>query len=132
MATPGQIVSSPVPLGEVTRNVGAMLLANGDRLGASNAFAQREGDDYRFWIWRELVDDVKAFAAFLAAQGLERGDRCAFVTQNGYERAVAELAVMASGLVSVPIFAGYPKAMMSQLLTFTKAPARRTPAPSPS
>ncbi|GMU60220.1 MAG: AMP-binding protein [Myxococcaceae bacterium] len=130
VATPGQIVSSPVPLGEVTRNVGAMLLANGDRLGASNAFAQRDGDDYRFWIWRELVDDVKAFAAFLAAQGLERGDRCAFVTQNGYERAVAELAVMASGLVSVPIFAGYPKAMMSQLLTFTKAKALVCDAPA--
>lgn len=123
MAAPAQAVTCPLPLGEVTRNVGEMLLRNRERLGDTRAFAQRVDGAWRTWTWRELVDDVLRFASFLQKQGLRAGDRCGFVTANGYERLVTELAVMASGLVSVPIFAGYPRPLISQLLTFSKVRA---------
>ncbi|MEK7691769.1 MAG: AMP-binding protein, partial [Bdellovibrionota bacterium] len=50
--------------------------------------------------------------------GLKPGDRVGFVSGNSYFRLIAELAAMSGGFVAVPVFAGYPQALIGDLLEF--------------
>ncbi len=117
-----QGLKSSVTLGEVTPNIGTMLLNNAQRHGDQNAFAERQEGRYRYWSWRDMVGDVLKMAAFVAGgeefQSGTADNRVAFVSANGYHRLVAEMAVMGNGMVAVPIFAGYATDMMSDLLGF--------------
>ena len=110
-----------VPLsGTVTNNIGTMFLDNCKRYGPKPAFAERVAGQYRFWTWEQLTQDIVKLAVFFRQQGLRHGDRIAFISRNSYHRLISEMAVLSSGLVCVPIFAGYPLEMMSQLLSFSK------------
>ena len=89
-------------------SIGSMLLANQESRGKAAGFAQKEQGRYRYWSWQQLVDDIVSFAVFLESLDLqsEAGDtpRIAMISSNGYQRLVAEMAVMSCGLISVPIF----------------------------
>ncbi len=109
-------LKSSLSLGEVTPNIGSMLLNNMDRYGDKNAFAQREQGTYRYWSWQQMVDDILKIAAFVAEDSSDT--RVAFISANCYHRMVSEMAVMGSGLVAVPVFAGYAAELMSDLVGF--------------
>jgi len=117
-----QGLKSPLSLGQVTPGIGTMLLDNRDRFGDLDAFAERQGGPYRHWSWQQMVTDILQFADLALPQGLLpediSGNRVAFVSANCYHRLVAEMAVMGSGMVAVPVFAGYAPEMMSDLLSF--------------
>lgn len=112
-------MKSEISLGEVTKNIGTMFLDQLESHGEEFAFAQREHEKYCFYKRAELISNILSFSSFLFNQGLKKGDRVAFVTKNSYKRLVAEMAVMCSGLISVPIFAGYNRDLMSELLGFS-------------
>jgi 2-dehydropantoate 2-reductase len=116
-------MASSTPLGAYTRNIGTMLIENATRLGEANVCAERLDGKYHYWTWKTLLDDVLCFAAFLADQEVHAGDRVGFVTSNSYRRLVTELAVMSSGAVSVPVFAGYPGEFVGMLLEYAKVKA---------
>src|SRR3989338_2247778 len=116
-----RFVKSERGLDRVTKNIGMMLLGHRDRIGSMHAFAARRAGAYRYWTWESLVDDLLRVAAMLADRSLVAGDRVAVVSANSYERLVVEMALMGSGLVSVPIFSGYPKALICDLIGFSKA-----------
>ncbi|MBS0574968.1 MAG: AMP-binding protein [Proteobacteria bacterium] len=116
-----QFLRSTQELGELAANIGSLVLANAARRGSAPAFAERNGRNYRCVSWARLGADLGRIAAWLSAlPGADDGDgrRVAFIAGNGYVRHVCELAVMASGRVSVPIFAGYPAPLMAELLRF--------------
>jgi long-subunit acyl-CoA synthetase (AMP-forming) len=100
-------LKSDTALKSGTRNIGVMLLNNRDNYGDLNAFAQVEEETYQFWTWKELVEDIIVFAFYLQGKGLKKGDHIGIISRNYYHRLVVELAVMASGYVSVPIFHRY-------------------------
>lgn len=106
-------------LGEVQFTVGQMLLANGERYAKSAAFAERDGSQYRFWTWAELKRDLISFCQYLKDAGYKPGDRIGVVAGNNYARLIAEMATMAVGCVSVPIFIGYAKDFLNQLVEFS-------------
>jgi long-chain acyl-CoA synthetase len=54
---------------------------------------------------RELLEYIARARAFLAGQGLEKGDRVALLANNGIRWAAIDLAIMAEGLVVVPLYA---------------------------
>ena len=54
---------------------------------------------------RELVHMVDRARAFLAKQGLKKGDRCALLAHNSIRWIAMDLAIMAEGLVVVPLYA---------------------------
>jgi len=54
---------------------------------------------------RELLDLVVKACAFLASKGLKKGDRCALLAHNGIDWAALDLAMMAEGLIVVPLYA---------------------------
>ena len=112
-------LKSGLPLGKVTKNIGTMFLNNRDKFANKPAFAQKEQEKYRYWTWEELVDDISKFSVYLKSKGLKKGDRIAVISRNYYQRLVVEMAVLASGFVSVPIFFRYTEEMMTELLNFS-------------
>ena len=54
---------------------------------------------------RELLELVGKARSFLAAQHLNKGDRCALLSHNGIRWVAMDLAIMAEGLIVVPLYA---------------------------
>jgi long-chain acyl-CoA synthetase len=54
---------------------------------------------------RELLKRVGQARAFIAARGLKKGDRCALLAHNGTEWVALDLAIMAEGVMVVPLYA---------------------------
>ena len=53
----------------------------------------------------ELLAQVRQAREFLRAAGLSRGDRCALLAPNSIRWAALDLALMAEGIVTVPLYA---------------------------
>lgn len=107
-------------LGEQLPSVGSLFLQNTRKFGAAPAFAERVNGAYHHWSWNELLDQMIGISAFLSEKRLKKGDRVAFISSNSYNRLITEMAVMASGMISVPIFADYPNDLMAELLNFSE------------
>jgi long-chain acyl-CoA synthetase len=54
---------------------------------------------------RELLELVGKARSFLTAQHLNKGDRCALLAHNGIRWVAMDLAIMAEGLIVVPLYA---------------------------
>src|SRR3954447_26131963 len=52
----------------------------------------------------ELRDLITRARAFLSSRGLRRGDRCALLAPNSIRWVAADLAIMAEGLIVVPLY----------------------------
>src|ERR1700674_4385058 len=53
----------------------------------------------------DFLGQIAAARAFLRASGLARGDRCALVSPNSIRWAALDLAIIAEGLIAVPMYA---------------------------
>ena len=54
---------------------------------------------------RDLLEMVAKTRNFLASQGLKEGDRCALLAHNSIRWVTMDLAIMAEGLIVVPLYA---------------------------
>lgn len=54
---------------------------------------------------RELLQRIARARAFLASQKLRKGDRCALLAPNSIDWIAVDLAIMAEGLIVVPLYA---------------------------
>jgi long-chain acyl-CoA synthetase len=54
---------------------------------------------------RELLNLVGQARAFVASRGLKQGDRCALLAHNGIQWVPLDLALMAEGVIVVPLYA---------------------------
>jgi long-chain acyl-CoA synthetase len=54
---------------------------------------------------RDLLEEISKAREFLAARGLKKGDRCALYANNGLRWVAVDLAIMAEGLIVVPLYA---------------------------
>jgi long-chain acyl-CoA synthetase len=64
----------------------------------------RKDQDWVSLSWAEVERRVRHLAAGLAALGIRRGDRVALVAENRPEWAIADLAIMAAGAITVPAY----------------------------
>jgi long-chain acyl-CoA synthetase len=62
------------------------------------------GDAWETYTWRQLADRVREIAGGLLSLGLEKGDRVALMSGTRVEWTLADLAILAAGGVSVPIY----------------------------
>jgi long-chain acyl-CoA synthetase len=53
----------------------------------------------------QLLQRMASARAFLGTKGLKKGDRCALLAQNGIDWVAMDLAIMAEGLIVVPLYA---------------------------
>ncbi len=112
-------LKSEIKLGSFHQNIGTMFIANGKNFAKSNSFGARVKDHYRYWTWKQLTDDILAFSCYLKTEGLHPSDKVCLISSNSYHRLVCEMAIMASGMVAVPIFPGYPFELMGELIQFS-------------
>ena len=64
----------------------------------------------------ELLALVRQARRFLAARGLERGDRCAVLAPNSIRWAALDFAMMAEGLIVVPLYARQAPAELAGMI----------------
>jgi len=60
--------------------------------------------EWRETSWREVAGQVARWRAALAEEGFDAGDRTAIRLRNGLDWVYFDLAVLAEGLVSVPLY----------------------------
>jgi long-chain acyl-CoA synthetase len=66
---------------------------------------ERRGDVAASVTGCEVLEKVRKARASLSARGLKKGDRCALLAHNGIHWVAADLAIMAEGLIVVPLYA---------------------------
>jgi long-chain acyl-CoA synthetase len=54
---------------------------------------------------RDLLGSIAQARAFLSARGVKKGDRCALLAHNGVGWVAMDLAIMAEGMLVVPLYA---------------------------
>ncbi len=63
-----------------------------------------------------LLAQINAARAFLRASGLAKGDRCALVAPNSICWTALDLAIIAEGLIAVPLYARQAPAELAAML----------------
>jgi long-chain acyl-CoA synthetase len=64
----------------------------------------KRGGAYRPWSWERVAGEVRLVARALRARGVAPGDRVLLVAENRPEWAIADLAIMAAGAITVPAY----------------------------
>jgi long-chain acyl-CoA synthetase len=81
-----------------------LLLENARRRPQSIAIREKDLGIWQEWSWRDMLDEVRAFACGLAAQGLQRGEKVALIGDNRPQLYWAMAAVQCLGGVPVPLY----------------------------
>ncbi len=83
-------------------NLAAMFFARAEARGERPFVWSKHGGEYRPQSWRDVADEVSALSRGLRAAGIGAGDRVVLVSENRPNWAVADLAIMAAGAITVP------------------------------
>ncbi len=73
--------------------------------------------------YQDLSERVRQVALGLRALGIERGDRVAILSENRPEWAILDLATLAVGAVSVPVYPTLPASQVAHILSDSGAKA---------
>ena len=66
--------------------------------------------------WDEVNEQVRAFAAFLHARGVRKGDRVALLSENRPEWAITDLATQLLGAVNVALYGSTPASGVAYII----------------
>lgn len=86
------------------RSLVGLFLTRADDLGERPFLSAKTDGEWAAISWREAARQVAALAAALRYMGLADGDRVMIVSENRPEWCIADLAIMAAGLVTVPAY----------------------------
>jgi long-chain acyl-CoA synthetase len=75
----------------------------------------------REWTWGQALAEARAMALALEGMGLEPGDRVALISRNCAHWILADMAMILSGLVSVPIYPTANAATIRAILEHSEA-----------
>ncbi|WP_421851059.1 AMP-dependent synthetase/ligase [Novosphingobium sp.] len=85
-------------------NLVAMFLDRAEFFGDRPFLWAKRGGTRQSLSWREAADQVCLLAESLRSLGLDPGDRVVLVSENRPEWCIADLAIMAAGLITVPAY----------------------------
>lgn len=108
-------------LGTILPNIATLLDRNVKLYGERIALKEKRDGIYVGINWNELYRNVLNIAANLRRFGFQEGDKMIIYSPNRLEMLEMELAVMASGGVSVPIFAYFYKDTAELLINHSDA-----------
>ncbi|WDZ94321.1 AMP-binding protein [Herbaspirillum sp. WKF16] len=94
-----------------------LLLAHAQTRGQRAAFREKDLGIWQATSWRQVADEVRAFACGLAALGFKRGMSLAIIGNNCPRLYWAMSAAQALGGVPVPLYQDAPAADMAYVLT---------------
>jgi len=113
-----KIHSSSLQLPEYAVNMAVLLKTNATKFSDYPIFQDVQNDTPTQLTWNNFYIRVKAIQSWLLSNGFKQGDKMTFLSKNCQEMLEIELAVMALGGISVPIFSGYPPDQADRLLEF--------------
>ncbi|MGD0907869.1 MAG: AMP-binding protein [Candidatus Acidiferrales bacterium] len=93
-------------------NIFARLKASVDRVILSESYASGN----QTATGPDLLGKIAQARAYLRASGLVKGDRCALVAPNSIRWAALDLAILAEGLIAVPMYARQAPAELAAML----------------
>jgi long-chain acyl-CoA synthetase len=88
-----------------------------------NAFRHKVGGKYVDVSHREALDRVHHATLALQALGLAKGDRVALLSENRVEWALADLAILSAGCITVPVYPTVPPVQVEYILSDSGARA---------
>ena len=112
----GEDHACPIPLGEHEPSMGVLVRDRAKQGGERVYVRYREGDREISVSWKAFGETVFRIASHLIDHDIRPGDRIAMISENRVEMFIFEMAVMAIGAVSVPVFAGYHAAQVGYML----------------
>src|SRR5712671_3124695 len=74
------------------------------------------GDRFASVTGRELLDQVQLVRIFIRSSGVQAGDRCALLAPNSIRWAVFHLALMAEGVIVVPLYSRQAPAELAGMM----------------
>jgi long-chain acyl-CoA synthetase len=80
------------------------------------AYKDRKTREWTDISWEEFRGRVEAFAAFLKAQGVGKGDRVAILSENRPEWAITDFATQILGAVNVSLYTSLPSSQVAYIL----------------
>ena len=92
------------------------------RMAAPFLWAKRDGA-YRPWTWQRVAAEARTLARALSARGVGSGARVLLLAENRPEWAIADLAIMAAGGVTVPAYTTNTAETHAYLLSHSAAAA---------
>lgn len=87
-----------------TPNLVALFLARADEKGDAPFLRAKRNGQWQSISWKDAAQKVCMLAEGLVKLGLRRGDPVMLVSENRPEWAIADLAIMAAGCVTVPTY----------------------------
>jgi long-chain acyl-CoA synthetase len=102
-------------------NLSAMHRSVAEQLGSKPALYYRQDGVYRSLSWADYRRISDRAAAGLIRQGIQPGDRIGLLAENSAEWRLADIAILATGAVSVPIHASSTAAQVEYLLRHSGA-----------
>ena len=82
---------------------------------------ERSGDEMQEWSWRQACAEFKAISAWLQQTCPEPRQNIAILSRNRAHWILADMAIMAAGHVSIPLFTTHPREITDYILNFTDA-----------
>lgn len=86
------------------RNLPSMFFDRAKQRGDETFLASKPGETWESLSWKTVAEQVSALSRGLRSLGVESGDRVVIVAENRPEWAIADLAIMAAGAISVPAY----------------------------
>ncbi|MBI1952879.1 MAG: long-chain fatty acid--CoA ligase [Candidatus Omnitrophica bacterium] len=99
------------------KTIPQMVAEQARRYGLKRVLRARGEGPYADLAWGELARQMEMAALGLMELGFEKGDRAAILSENRPEWAVADLAVLSAGGVTVPIYTTLAAADIEQILS---------------
>src|SRR5690242_2701042 len=93
------------------------ILAQLKRADGRVVLREIRGDHFVSVTGRELLDQIQMVRLFLRSSSAQPGDRCALLAPNSIRWAAAHLALMAEGVIVVPL---YSRQSPSELVSMMK------------
>ncbi len=103
-ASPTEGISTAVRADDIFPSLTAMFFSRAAELGGKPFLWSKHDGEWRPQSWSEVAREVAALAAALRAHGVKAGDRVMLVSENRPEFCIADLAIMATGAVTVPTY----------------------------
>lgn len=90
---------------EKTRNIAELLRLIERDYHADKAVSERGPHGWVYLSHKELLSEVKALTLYLHSIGIKKGDMVGIMAISGIRWVVADLAIMACGAITIPLFA---------------------------
>src|SRR6266446_2197249 len=74
------------------------------------------GDHFVSFTGREFLDQVQLVRSFIRSSGVQAGDRCALLAPNSIRWAAFHLAIMAEGVIVVPLYSRQASAELAAMM----------------